>query len=80
MCHLRLFLSSIGCDGITERIDLYHQFKSCPKRQHYLTKKNYNMKKVTTILTAMILLFSVTAFASEGEKVTAKVKLAFEKM
>jgi hypothetical protein len=37
------------------------------------------MKKVTTILTAMILLFSVTAFASEGEKVTAKVKLAFEK-
>jgi len=37
------------------------------------------MKKVTTILTAMILLFSVTAFASEGDNVTAKVKLAFEK-
>jgi hypothetical protein len=47
--------------------------------QHSLTKKNYTMKKVTTILTAIILLFSVTAFASEGEKVTAKVKLAFEK-
>ena len=37
------------------------------------------MKKVTTILTAIILLLSITAFASEGETVTAKVKLAFEK-
>jgi hypothetical protein len=37
------------------------------------------MKKLTTLLTAMILLFSATAFASGGEEVTAKVKQAFEK-
>jgi hypothetical protein len=37
------------------------------------------MKKLTTLLTAMILLFSASAFASGGEEVTAKVKLAFEK-
>lgn len=47
--------------------------------QHYLTKKNYKMKKLTTIATAALLLFSVSAFASNGDEVTAKVKFAFEK-
>ena len=37
------------------------------------------MKKLMTILTATVLLFSATAFAGGGEKVTAKVKVAFEK-
>ena len=37
------------------------------------------MKKLMTILTAIVLLFSATAFAAGGEKVTAKVKVAFEK-
>lgn len=37
------------------------------------------MKKLTTILTSVIMLFTATAFASEGSKITAKVKDAFEK-
>ena len=37
------------------------------------------MKKLITILTATVLLFSATAFASAGDKVTAKVKVEFEK-
>ena len=37
------------------------------------------MKKLISILTAIVLLFSATAFASGGKKVTAKVKVAFEK-
>lgn len=37
------------------------------------------MKKLITIFTTIILLFSATAFAAGGEKVTAKVKVAFEK-
>ena len=37
------------------------------------------MKKLTTIVTAALLLFSVSAFASNGDEVTAKVKFAFEK-
>jgi len=35
------------------------------------------MKKVTTILTAAIMLFSAFAFANEGDKVNEKVKAAF---
>lgn len=37
------------------------------------------MKKVTTILTAIVLLFSATAFATKGDSVTDQVKGAFEK-
>ena len=37
------------------------------------------MKKLTTILTAIVLLFAATAFASGGEKVTTKVNVAFQK-
>ena len=37
------------------------------------------MKKLATVLTAVIMLFTTTAFASEGSKITAKVKEAFEK-
>ena len=37
------------------------------------------MKKLTTILTAIVLLFAASAFALNGEQVTAKVKFAFEK-
>ncbi len=37
------------------------------------------MKKLTTIVTAALLLFTVSAFASNGDEVTAKVKFAFEK-
>lgn len=37
------------------------------------------MKKLIPILTAIVLLFSATAFAAAGDKVTAKVKVAFEK-
>ncbi len=37
------------------------------------------MKKVTTILTAIVLLFSATAFAVKGDSVTKQVEGAFEK-
>jgi hypothetical protein len=37
------------------------------------------MKKITTILTAALMLFSIFAFANEGEKVSAEVKAAFKK-
>ncbi len=37
------------------------------------------MEKLATVLTAVIMLFTTTAFASEGSKITAKVKEAFEK-
>ncbi len=37
------------------------------------------MKKLMTILTAIVLLFSASAFAAAGDKVTARVKVAFEK-
>lgn len=37
------------------------------------------MKKLSTILTAMVWLFPATAFAAAGKKTTAKVKVAFEK-
>lgn len=36
------------------------------------------MKKVTTILTAIVLLFSATAFAAKGNTVTEQVNGAFE--
>jgi len=36
------------------------------------------MKKLATILTAFVLLFSATAFASDGDNVTEKVKAAFK--
>jgi len=36
-------------------------------------------KKLATVLTAVIMLFTFIAFASEGSKITAKVKEAFEK-
>jgi hypothetical protein len=37
------------------------------------------MKRVTTILTAIVLLFSATAFAAKGDTVTELVKHAFDK-
>jgi hypothetical protein len=37
------------------------------------------MKRLTTILTAIVLLFSATAFAGKGDSVTEQVKGAFEK-
>jgi hypothetical protein len=37
------------------------------------------MKKLATVLTAVIMLFTATAFATEGSMITAKVKEAFEK-
>lgn len=37
------------------------------------------MKKVTIILTAIVLLFSASAFAAKGDTVTDQVKDAFEK-
>jgi len=36
------------------------------------------MKKIKTVLTAIVMLFTVSAFAMEPEKVTPKVKAAFE--
>ena len=57
-----------------------HQSKKTAfTRQYHLTKKIKDMKKLITILTAIVLLFSATAFAAAGEKVTPKVKVAFEK-
>ena len=35
------------------------------------------MKKITTMLTAVLMLFSIFAFANEGDKVSALVKAAF---
>ena len=37
------------------------------------------MKKITTMLTAALMLFSIFAFANEGDKVSALVKAAFLK-
>jgi len=36
------------------------------------------MKKFATVLTAIVMLFASTAFASNGDNVTAKVKAAFQ--
>jgi hypothetical protein len=36
------------------------------------------MKKIKTVLTAIVMLFAVSAFATEPEKVSPKVKAAFE--
>lgn len=36
------------------------------------------MKKIKTTLTAIVMLFAATAFASDGDNVTAKVKAAFQ--
>lgn len=74
------FLSSSTCSTAEALIDLYHQSKKTAfTGQYHLTKKIKDMKKLITILTAIVLLFSATAFAAAGEKVTAKVKVAFEK-
>ena len=36
------------------------------------------MKKIKTALTAIVMLFAISAFASNGDNVTAKVKAAFQ--
>ena len=37
------------------------------------------MKKITTILTAVVMLFATSAFAADGDNVTSTVKKAFKK-
>jgi hypothetical protein len=53
--------------------------KNCRTGSITQSKNFKNMKKVTTILTAIVLLFSATAFAAKGDTVTDQVKGAFEK-
>ena len=36
------------------------------------------MKKLTTVLTAIVMLFATSAFATDGDNVTAKVAAAFK--
>jgi len=52
--------------------------KTAGHGQYFQTQKSIVMKKLATVFTAIVKLFSGTAFAAEGANVAEKVKAAFQ--
>jgi hypothetical protein len=52
--------------------------KTASHSSYLKTKKSIVMKKIKTVLTAIVMLLSATAFAMEPENVSPKVKAAFQ--